>query len=102
MIFTLSIGPDYELLKLCIVDLLSIYMNYFEKLFKLPNYIRKQIRKLENIKTKIRKSKWSLVFNDTCLKENILPNYTRTNYYVDFNLFRKQFIISLYKKNKLT
>ena len=52
-------------------------MNYLEELFNLPNYIRTQIRKLENIKTKIIKCKWSLVFNDTCLKENILPNYTR-------------------------
>ena len=55
-------------------------MNYLNELFKLPNYIRTKLRKLENVKTKIIKSKWSLVFNDTCLNENILPNYTRMPY----------------------
>ena len=52
-------------------------MNYLNELFKLPNHLKNQIRKLENVKTKLLKSKWSLVFNDTCLKENLLPDYTR-------------------------
>ena len=52
-------------------------MNYLDELFKLPNYIRTKLRKLENVKTKIIKSKLGLVLNDTCLEENILPNYTR-------------------------
>ena len=51
-------------------------MNYLNELFKLPNHLKNQIRKLENVKTKLLKSKWSLVFNDTCLKENLLPDYT--------------------------
>ena len=59
-------------------------MNYLDELFKLPNYIRSKLRKLENVKTKIIKSKWSLVFNDTCLKENILPNYTRINTFIKY------------------
>ena len=63
-------------------------MNYLEELFNLPNYIRTQIRKLENIKTKIIKCKWSLVFNDTCLKENILPNYTRSNILCTISVFK--------------
>ena len=40
-------------------------MNCLNELFKLPKHLKNQIRKLENVKTKLLKSKWSLVFNDT-------------------------------------
>ena len=50
-------------------------MNYLQELFKLPNSIRNKIRKLENIRSKYIKYKWSLVFNDTCLKGNTIENY---------------------------
>ena len=34
-------------------------------------YIQQEIlRKMENIQRKMIKSKWSLVFNNTCIKEN--------------------------------
>ena len=55
-------------------------MNYLQELFKLPNSIQNKIRKLENIRSKHVKCKWSLVFNDTCLKEKLMPNYTRMRY----------------------
>ena len=44
---------------------------------RIPNSIRNKIKKLENIRSKYVKSKWSLVFNDTCLKEKLIPNFAR-------------------------
>ena len=52
-------------------------MSYILELNKLPLNIRPHIRKLENIKDKIIKNKWSQIFNEICLKEKLLPNYTR-------------------------
>ena len=41
----------------------------------LPKEVKAKIRKLEKtIKKKI-KTEWSIKFNKTCLKEDILPNY---------------------------
>lgn len=37
---------------------------------------RKTIRLIEKINKKIIHIKYSLVFNNTCIKENILPKYT--------------------------
>ena len=45
-------------------------------LFNLPVERRKSVRDLEKISTKIIKTKCSLLFNSTCLKNDILPNYT--------------------------
>ena len=45
-------------------------------IFNLPVERRKSVRELEKISTKIVKAKCSLLFNSTCLKENILPNYS--------------------------
>ena len=52
-------------------------MSYLQALFDLPSNVIEIFRKLESIKNKILKNKWSLVFNNTCIKENLLPNYTR-------------------------
>ena len=49
---------------------------YVDNLRKLPFTASSILRKLENVKRKIIKCKWSIVFNETCLNENILPNYT--------------------------
>ena len=51
-------------------------MSYVEKLRTLPNRVINILRRLESIQRKIVKCKWSLVFNNTCISENILPNYT--------------------------
>ena len=56
-------------------------MTYIDELNKLPDSIKSQIRKLQNIKTKIINCKWSQIFNSICLKENLLPNYTRMRYH---------------------
>ena len=55
-------------------------MTYSNELFKLPQTWRNIIKKLESTKTKLVKAKWSSIFNDICLKEKLLPNYTRIIY----------------------
>ena len=45
-------------------------MTYSSELFKLPQLWRNTIKKLEGVKVKFIKAKWSLIFNDICLKEN--------------------------------
>ena len=52
-------------------------MTYVDELNKLPNFWKTVIRKLENIRIKLVKAKWSACFNNVCLKENLLPCYTR-------------------------
>ena len=51
-------------------------MNYGEVLHNAPSNLKKLFRKLERLKLKIISSTWSLTFNNVCLQENILPNYT--------------------------
>ena len=38
---------------------------------------KEEYRKIEKLKSKIINLKWSVIFNDTCLKENLWPNYTK-------------------------
>ena len=54
---------------------------YVNNLRNLPFTASSILRKLENVKRKIIKCKWSIVFNETCLNENILPNYTNIRYH---------------------
>ena len=49
---------------------------YVENLRNLPSHASGVLRKLVNVKKKIIKCNWSIVFNNTCLNENVLPNYT--------------------------
>ena len=55
-------------------------MSYVEKLRTLPHRIIQILRKMENIQRKMIKCKWSLVFNNTCIKENLLPTYTKLRF----------------------
>ena len=55
-------------------------MNYLELLHSLPNELKSEVRKLENAKTKIVNNLWSRTFNEICLKENMMPNYTNLKY----------------------
>ena len=57
--------------------ILFIIMLYTELLFSLPNNFLSSIRKLENVKKKLCKAEWSQHFNNVCLQENLMPNYTR-------------------------
>ena len=56
-------------------------MLYTELLFSLPNNFLSSVRKLENVKKKLCKAEWSQHFNNVCLQENLMPNYTRMRYH---------------------
>ena len=50
--------------------------NYGDLLYELPNELKNLFRNLERTSRKIIMSNWSLKFNKTCLKENLLPKYS--------------------------
>ena len=54
-------------------------MNIGAILHQLPESDRKVIRKKEKLLKKVIKTKYAIVFNQTCLKEDILPAYTHTH-----------------------
>ena len=56
-------------------------MSYSQLLYAVPEELRKLIRKYENINKKLINLKWSIEFNSTCIKENILPNYSRIRHH---------------------
>ena len=45
-------------------------------IYQLPVEQRKSVRELEKVSGKLTKLKCSLLFNSTCLREDILPNYS--------------------------
>ena len=45
-------------------------------IFNLPPERRKSVRELEKVSVKLIKERCSLLFNSTCLKEDILPTYS--------------------------
>ena len=51
-------------------------MKIGQVIFHLPAEKKQKIRKIEKINKKIASVKSSLVFNRTCIKENLLPKYT--------------------------
>ena len=55
-------------------------MAYVNLLNQLPQNGKDLFRKLEGSNNKLIKLKWSKTFNEVCLKEDILPNYTRNIY----------------------
>ena len=60
-----------------IIILLIIYiMNYSSLLNQLSYEEKCSYRNYEKITKKIVDTKWSLVFNETCLKENIWSTFT--------------------------
>ena len=69
-------------------------MNIGPILYQLPNEKRKVIRKKEKLQKKVTKNKYAIVFNQTCLKEDILPAYTHIKLYdqaVAYEDFTKEF-----------
>ena len=57
-------------------------MAYVNLLNQLPQNGKGLFRKLESSNCKLIKLKWSKTFNEICLKEDILPNYTRMRYHI--------------------
>ena len=51
-------------------------MDYMELLNSLPSELKSKIRKFENLKTKLINNSWSKIFNEVCLNEKLMPNYT--------------------------
>ena len=49
-------------------------MNYIQVLLNLP---KNKNRKLKRTEVKVITNKWSIIFNNACLTEEILPNYSR-------------------------
>ena len=60
-------------------------MNFGELIYHQPENIKKLIRKIENLENKLANARVAILFNKTCLNENILPKYTNiyihTKYY---------------------
>ena len=74
-------------------------MTYGESLHLLPDELKSIFRKYEEIRKKITNTKWSLVFNQTCLKEFLHIYYVQgslTNY---FDKNRNLNIVKLFEKN---
>ena len=51
-------------------------MNIGNLIFTLPAWQKTLVRKTEKENKKIANTESSLVYNTTCLKENLLPTYT--------------------------
>ena len=51
-------------------------MSYTDILYRLPDELIKLFRSFEQTKKKEINAKWSIVFNETCIKEKIWPNFT--------------------------
>ena len=47
---------------------------------QLPQNLKIKVRQYENLCQKKIRNKWSLIFNDVCLIENIMPIYTKFNH----------------------
>ena len=57
-------------------------MVFGQLLFTIPPEKRLIIRNYEKLNKKLIKNKWSKQFNETCLKENILPTYSNLVLYI--------------------
>ena len=55
-------------------------MSYSNLLLSLPRNLLELFRQLENTRKKICRTEWSTIFNQVCLKEKLLPSYTRMRY----------------------
>ena len=51
-------------------------MSYADTLYRLPEELIKLFRRFEQVKKKVINANWSIVFNETCIKENLWPNFT--------------------------
>ena len=56
-------------------------MTFVELLFNGSEALRKLFRKLESTEKKLLNIKWSIVFNNICLNENIMPTFTNIKHH---------------------
>ena len=57
-------------------------MNYMDLLNSIPTDLKSKFRKFENLRTKLINNEWSNIFNEVCLNEQLMPNYTNLSIYV--------------------
>ena len=57
-------------------------MSFGELIFDLQTSTKKLIRNIERTERKLQKAKSALVFNKTCINEDILPKYTNIYIYI--------------------
>ena len=59
-------------------------MNFVNEIILLNLQEKAFVRNLEKVQTKIIKCKYTIIFNEICLKENIFPRYSNLkNIYID-------------------
>ena len=57
-------------------------MNFGELIYHQPYNIKQLLRKIENLEKKLVNARVAIVFNKTCLNENLLPTFTYTYIYI--------------------
>ena len=57
-------------------------MNFGNIIFPLPTKTKKLIRNIETNNRKLSKANSALVYNETAINENLLPNYTKIYIYI--------------------
>ena len=72
--------------------------NLGELIFNLPENLKNEVRKFEKCMLKCTKIKLSCVYNDVCIRENILPKYTDINLH-DRAAIQDEFTNEFRKKN---
>ena len=57
-------------------------LNLGQILFMLPTEIKNKIRQLEKAHNVFINNKYDIIFNETCIKEGLLPKYTNIYIYI--------------------
>ena len=57
-------------------------MDYGRLLHQLPEELRTLIRKYEALRKKLINNEWSSRFNEICIQEDVLPNFTQIYRYI--------------------
>ena len=56
-------------------------MAYAQLLHQIPEQLRRLYRNYEALRKKQIQNEWSIIFNEICLQEDILPNFTRIKHH---------------------
>ena len=87
-IYIIHIYIYYIYYYIYILYILYIILNH------LPNDVKHNYRKLENEEKKLQSTKLHLYFNQICLKENLLPNYTDIYIYIYIYIYVKPLFLA--------
>ena len=60
-------------------------LNLGQILFMLPTEVKIKIRQLEKAHNIFINNKYGIIFNETCIKEGLLPKYTNTHTLCNFH-----------------